>query len=233
MYRSHGTKSIVEAVQSLYPRAKVQRFDTDNTKSESFSEHYEAVSRGDVDILIGTQMLTKGLDLPKLGFVGVISADTSLSFPDYTAGEKTYQILSQVLGRIARGHRAGSAVIQTYQPTSPAILAAVNKDWSGFYESELAERQKFGFPPFWHLLKLTCTRKTSKGAQKAANDLAENLSNIAEIKVIGPSPSFYEKRDGSYSWQIIVKAKRRPELLKVIAHLPSNWKHDIDPTNLL
>jgi primosomal protein N' (replication factor Y) len=234
VFRNLGTKSIVEALVHFFPKAKIQRFDTDNLKGERFEEHFANVSSGKVDILVGTQLLAKGLDLPKLGFVGVVSADTSLSFPDYTAEERTYQMVSQVIGRIGRGHRSGKALIQTFHPGSPAIQSALGKDWSSFYMQELAERQQFGFPPFFYLLKLTAGRKTAAAAQKAAESFAGELqySGLA-IQIIGPSPSFYEKLGGKYHWQLIIKAKDRRQLINVIDLLPSGWTYDLDPSNLL
>lgn len=234
VFRSLGTKSIVESLTHFFPKAKIQRFDTDNLKGERFEEHFHNVSSGKVDILVGTQLLAKGLDLPKLGFVGVVSADTSLSFPDYTAEERTYQMVSQVIGRIGRGHRSGKALIQTFHPGSPAIQAALDKDWSSFYDQELAERQQFGFPPFFYLMKLTVRRKSAASAQKAATELSEVLQHSGlGIQIIGPSPSFYEKSQNEYHWQIIVKAKDRRQLIKVIGLLPANWTYDLDPSNLL
>jgi primosomal protein N' (replication factor Y) len=234
IYKSQGTKSVIEALERIFPSARMQRFDTDNLKSESFEQNYHEVAAGKVDILVGTQMLIKGLDLPRLSFVGVISADTALSFPDYTASERTFQLLTQVIGRIARGHRKGSAVIQTYQPDSPAVQAAITKNWDEFYAAEIKERETFMFPPFCYLLKLTCKRKTLNSARKAAEDLAASLrSQKLPVQVVGPSPSFYEKTAGEYHWQIVIKAKNRGSLVDIIKHLPSNWFYDLDPANLL
>ena len=234
IFRSLGTKSLIDALERLFPKARLQRFDTDNLKADRFEQHYTSVSEGKVDILVGTQMLVKGLDLPKLSFVGVVSADSSLSFPDYTATERTYQLLTQVIGRIARGHRKGAAVIQTYQPESPAIIAAITKDWPSFYQSEIKERQQFMFPPFCYLLKLTISRKTVNGAQKAASELVDSLRQLRlPVKIIGPSPSFYEKTAGEYRWQAVIKAKNRASLVDIIKELPANCSYDIDPSNLL
>ncbi len=234
IFRSLGTKSLMDAMGRQYPNARIQRFDTDNLKAERFEQHYLDVAQGKVDILVGTQLLVKGLDLPKLSFVGVVSADSSLSFPDYTATERTYQLLTQVLGRVGRGHRKGSAVIQTYQPDSPSIKSAITKDWDSFYQSEIKERTAFMFPPFCYLLKVTLARKTINGAQKAAEDLTTNLRQLKlPVQIIGPSPSFYEKTAGSYRWQIVIKAKNRASLVEVIKQLPANCSYDIDPSNLL
>lgn len=234
IFKSAGTKTLADAIAKLFPDAHVQRFDTDNLQHERFEEHFTDISRGKVDILIGTQLLAKGLDLPKLGFVGVVSADTSLSFPDFTSEERTYQLLHQVIGRVGRGHRRGKAVIQTYHPASPAIVAATTGDWKTFYDAELSERKTFGFPPFRQLLKITGVRKTQSGAQKAMEHLATQLRTAnPDLEIIGPNPGFYEKRGGNYQWQLVIKAGQRSELLGVIKQLPAGFSYDIDPSNLL
>lgn len=233
-FKSVGTKTIVSEVERLFPEAKVQRFDSDTKKSESLEQHYAAVQQGDVDILVGTQMLTKGLDLPKLAVVGVVIADTSLYFPDYTADERTFQVLRQVIGRVGRGHRKGHVVIQSYYPESPTIQAAIAKDYQQLYDVQLAERQLYRFPPYYFMLKVGIERATQPSARKAAQDLAEQiLQEGLLIEIIGPSPAFVEKSHDRYRWQIVVKAKQRGELIKVIALLPKTVSYDIDPTDLL
>ena len=234
IFRSIGTKSVAESLQKLFPKAKVQRFDTDSKKAERLESHYENVHSGKVDILVGTQLLAKGLDLPKLSLVGVVLADTSLYLPDYTSDERTYQLLTQVTGRIARGHRVGQAIIQTYNPGSQAIMSAAGKDWDKFYQKELEERQKFGFPPFVHLLKIKLARKSPEAAELAALKVKEHISTLGlAVQVIGPSPAFHEKSKGMYSWQLVIKSKNRAHLLKIIENLPAGWSYNIDPVNLL
>jgi primosomal protein N' (replication factor Y) len=233
VFKSVGTKAIAEEVDRLFPAAKVMRFDNDNKKSERIEQHYDSVKAGEVDIVVGTQTLAKGLDLPKLSTIGVIVADTSLFLPDFSAQERTYQLLHQVLGRVNRGHQDSHIVIQTYQPESDLLKAVLKKDWHYFYNKELDERKKFAFPPYFYLLKITCKRATSQSAQKAAEDFAKTLSDIHNIKVEGPAPSFHEKSQGKYIWQIIIKSKERRILLDVIKKLPNGWSYDIDPMNLL
>jgi len=234
VFKTIGTKAIAEEVASLFPHVRVERFDTDNKRDERIEQHYDAVKRGDIDIIVGTQTLAKGLDLPQLGLVGVVLADTTLYLPDYGAQERTYQLLAQVIGRIGRGHRESQAIIQTYAPDSPLLQAILNKDWRSFYEREIEERKAFVFPPFCYVLKLTCRRASPAAAKKAAIDFAQKLETLPlRTSIEGPAPSFHEKIMGKYQWQLIIKAKNRNELLKIIPQLPSGWSHDIDPMNLL
>jgi primosomal protein N' (replication factor Y) len=179
-------------------------------------------------------MVGKGLDLPKLSVVGIINADSSLIIPDYTAAERTYQQISQVVGRVGRGHRSGTVVVQTYDPQNTTLLAAVHRDWSGFYSAEMQERKLFKFPPFTYLLKLRCLRATSASAEKAATALAAELGkSFPGIAIEGPAPSFHPRERTKYSWQLLIKAPHRQMLVDIIQKLPSGWTYDIDPTNLL
>lgn len=234
IFKSIGTKAVAEEVQRIFPEARIQRFDTDNKKGERIEQHYDAVKRGDIDIIIGTQTLAKGLDLPNLSVVGVIIADSSLFVPDFSSQERTFQLLSQVIGRVGRGHRDGAVILQTYNPESPLLRSVITKDWQSFYAAECKERQKFMFPPFCYILKLWCRRATQNSAEKAAQVLAEKLRNSGyAIAVEGPAPSFHEKTHSGYEWQLIIKAKQRGKLLDVVRELPANWHYDIDPMNLL
>lgn len=233
-FKSIGTKSLVAELERLFPKARVQRFDSDNLKAERMEAVYQSVSDGSVDILVGTQVLTKGLDLPKLSVVGVVLADTSMYFPDYTAEERTFQMLTQVLGRVGRGHRAGTVIIQSYNPDNPTIQQAVAKDYRSFYEAQIKERQLFHFPPFYFVLKLRIGRKRQSSTEQAAHKFAQELlQQRLPIELSGPSPAFIEKINDVYYWQIIIKAKQRKVLLDIISQLPANWTYDIDPTNLL
>lgn len=234
IFKGAGTKAIADQITKLFPMAHVSRFDRDNKKSESLEQNYQDLLSGKIDIAIGTQIITKGLDLPKLSTVGIVMADSSLSFPDYSAEEKTYQILTQVIGRVARGHRAGRVIIQTYHPETTALQAAIKKDFDSFYNQQVAERQQFKFPPFVFLLKLSCRRSSAQKAKAACEDLATSISNLKlPILINGPSPAFHEKVNGKYVWQLILKAKNRTDLLTVIEKLPSNWLYDLDPSSLL
>lgn len=234
VFKTVGTKAIFDEVSRTFPEASIMRFDTDNKKAERMEQHYDKLKTGQVDILIGTQTLAKGLDLPGLSLVGIIAADTSLYFPDFSAQERTYQLLSQVMGRVGRGHRAGSVIVQTYNPDSTLLEAVIDKDWDRFYRQEVSERETFRFPPFCYLLKLTCRRTTAKSAAQASETLSQKLrSSGLRIVVEGPAPAFHEKSQNKYQWQIVVKSRNRGELVTIIRQLPSGWSYDIDPMNLL
>ncbi len=234
VYKSVGTKTLQAELERLFKGARVMRFDSDTHKDDSLETVFQEVYDGKVDILVGTQMLAKGLDLPSLEMLGVVVADTSLSFPDYTAEERTFQMLTQIFGRVGRGHRRARVVVQTYAPDSPIITAALKRDYESFYQSHIKERQAYHFPPFRYLLKLSCARATSPSAAKAANELFGKLARAGlPIEITGPSPSFVEKNNDKYRWQLVIRAKERGALLQVIKLLPANWTYDLDPSNLL
>lgn len=233
LYSSSGTKSLAKEVQTLFPAARVKRFDSDNLASEKLEQHFTSLVDGQVDIIVGTQLVTKGLDLPKLGLVGIINADTNLNIPDYTAEEQTYQLLTQVIGRVGRHQDTSRVFIQTYNPDNPLFKLVTSKDWSGFYTQQLKQRQAFGFPPFLYLLQLTIQRSSRSNAVEASKRLAESLSKTSGCNVRGPSPRLHEKVRGKYYWQIIVASTQRQRLLKVITDLPSGWQYNLDPTSLL
>lgn len=234
IYKSAGTKSVVAEAERLFPNARIARFDTDNTASESFERNYQAVKNGEVDIIIGTQMLAKGLDLPKLSTLGVILADSSLYMPDYTAEERTFQLINQVLGRVGRGHLAGRAIIQTYHPDHAIIKDAIDGNYQDFYKREVKARQQFMFPPFCFLMKVSFRRASIKSAEQAALMAKQIISDSRlEVTVEGPAPCFYEKMLGKYQWQLIIKAKKRSDLLNIVKILPKNCSYNIDPLDIL
>ena len=235
IFRGVGTKAIVDEAQGLFPESRIARFDTDNKVAERLERRYEQILSGEFDILVGTQMLAKGLDLPRLSTLGVIAADSSLALPDYTAAERTYQLINQVVGRVGRGHLKSSAIIQTFRPDSPLLKSALDNNWDSFYNMEIKQRNKYNLPPFSSILKLTCRRSTSYNAQKTASALKHKLDSMQlQIDIEGPAAAFREKVGDEYQWQLIIKAHSRSELLKVIDKLPtSGWTYDIDPVDLL
>lgn len=234
IYKSIGTKALADQVEKMFPDRVVGRFDSDNVAGEQLNEVYDKLLAGRIDILVGTQLLAKGLDLPRLGLVGIVSAESSLTLPDYTAEERTFQLLYQVMGRVGRGHSKGKVVVQTYEPDSLVIRTAVERDYKRFYEHSLQERRDFRFPPFSYLMKLSARRATVSGAQSASEKLKGELAAAAlPVEVIGPTPAFYGRRGKYYYYQLVVKSKDRDHLLALAKLVPADWQIDLDPADLL
>ena len=234
MYLSIGTKALTEMIIKLFPGARVRRFDSDNSAGERIHEAYQSILKNEVDILVGTQLLAKGLDLPSLGLVGIVDAETSLALPDYSSEERTFQLIYQIIGRVARGHGSGQVIIQSHEPNSIVIKAAVKRDYGLFYEQALAERRRFRFPPFSYLMQLTCRRATPRGVEQASQRLKESLvTEGLPVEIIGPAPSFYARRGRYHYWQIVVKSKSREHLLTLSDKVPADWSINLDPPDLL
>lgn len=234
LYKGIGTKAIYDELKKIFPMATIARLDRDNKKGERLSDLYEDIKTGKINILVGTQIITKGLDLPLLSTVGIINADTSMFFPDYTAEEITYQTLTQIIGRVTRGHRNGTVVIQTNNPDSSSIKSAIHNNYSEFYESQIAERQKYKFPPFYFILKISVKRRTLPTSIKVCEKIIDEITGNYRVIVEGPAPAFYEKINGKYIWQILIKSKQREELTKIIKDINVNGiSFNIDPMSLL
>jgi primosomal protein N' (replication factor Y) len=230
--KNPGVKAIEQELNNLFPNAKIARFDSDNNKKDSFHENYSQIRKGSADIIIGTQLITKGLDLPLLGVVGVLQADSSLLLPDYTSEERGFQQLTQVSGRVGRGHTDGKVIIQTYQPENYVFPYVKNQDWHGFYDLEIEKRKQNNYPPFSFAVKIWVTKISKEKAQSAANKF---MSSIAKnkVRILGPAPSFYEKSNGKYSWQIIILSSNRSNLTYIISKLPNDFYYDLDPVSFL
>ncbi|HUD03669.1 MAG TPA: primosomal protein N' [Patescibacteria group bacterium] len=233
VFKSIGTKTLVEHVQKLFPKARIMRFDADSTASEQYYRHINTLKSGAVDIIIGTQLISKGIDLTRLSVVGVVDADSGLNFPDFRAEEITFQQLYQVTGRTGRGHLTSKSFIQTRLPHHPVMQAIVNNSWQDFYTYEFNKRQQFIYPPFCYLAIFKIRKKTSHSAELASQKAYQILSSKNHLSLLGPSPGFYEKLGGLYGWQIIAKARKRSTLVNVAHNLDSEWVVDIDPTSLL
>lgn len=228
-----GTKKIEAEIVRLFPAAKILRIDRDSFIAKTMTQTYRDLYSGQIDIIIGTQMIAKGFDLPLLDTVGIVSADTMLYLPDYSASERTFQLLLQASGRAGRRNNPSKVFIQTFTPKHPVIVAAANNDYDAFYNNEIANRRLLGYPPFSYLLKLTCAKNSANLASKAAFSLVNQLVTNHQIEVLGPAPSFYEYRNRKYYWQIIIKSKNRDSLLTIAQKLPTGWTSDLDPVNLL
>lgn len=234
LYKSIGTKALITEVKRHFPGTRVERFDTDLKKEERLESRYHAIRNGEVDILVGTQLLGKGLDLPRLSTVGIIHAESPLALPDFTARETMYQQLHQIIGRVGRGHRDGTVVVQSFDPESKLLRAAIKKDYKTFTEEEIKHRHQFMYPPFCYLLKLTCTKADVNAAIETCSSIRDTISSLKlPVTVEGPSPAFKERVNSRYRWQLVVKAKQRKDLLHIIDNLPTGCSYDIDPVNLL
>lgn len=227
-----GSKALVEEVTSRFPNARIGRFDTDSKKEETFASRYQEIKQGKLDILIGTQQIAKGLDLPLLETVGVIDADLSLHFPDYSSDERTFQLLSQVAGRVGRGHGSGKILIQTLHPANPIIHLAVAEDWHTFRDGELQNRKQHRFPPYIYSVKVIFRDKSYNKALKRASTQRQRLST-KEIEVEGPLPSFVGKRGHHYYVQLHVKHRSRTKLLETIRAINDEVILDLDPLTFL
>lgn len=234
LYKSAGTKALADWLQKHFKSAKISRFDTDNTKAESLAQNHTALQQGDVDILVGTQMLVKGFDLPKLSVVGIVAADLSLHIPDVTAEERTYQLLAQAIGRVGRGHRSGNVYIQTYQPENTVIKQAIAKNYDAFYTTQIQQKTSFNFPPIYHIATLWVSKKSTSAALNDAQRVLSNLSKkCINCLFLGPVATFHPKKRGMATVQIVVKTKHRQTLSDIAKSLPNGWQYDLEPINLL
>lgn len=236
IHKGIGTKLIESELRKLFPKARIARFDSDNKTDETVNSLYEDLYKGLIDIAIGTQVVAKGLDLPKLRTVGVIQADSGLSLPDYAASERNFQLLSQVVGRVGRDEHASEAIIQTYQPTHPIVGYGLAQDYESFYSYILKEREKAYFPPFAYLLKLTTIYKSEAAAIRSAKSLAQTLRKDIhpDVHLLGPTPAFYERGRDSYRWQLILKSPKREYLVDALQFVPpTHWQSELDPASLL
>ena len=234
-----GTEKLAELVRARWPEARLVRWDRDTTSEEG---SHEALLAGFInresDILVGTQMIAKGLDLPFVTLVGVISADIALGLPDYNTGERVFQVLAQVAGRAGRGLLGGRVVIQTYNPAHYAILAAAEHDYDAFYVEEIRFRTQRALPPFRRIVRLLVSDPVNEHAERSANDMARVLKAavrdraLAATDVLGPTPAFFTRLDGRYRWHIVVHTPDPYRLLEGIA-IPKPWVVDIDPESTL
>ncbi len=234
MHKGFGTKLLETELKKLFPKARVQRFDADNKKGEGLEAMFTEVREGEVDILIGTQVVAKGLDLPKLATVGVVQADAGMALPDFSAEERTFQLLTQVIGRVGRGHlETAEVLIQTFRPEHPVLRFAAQGDYQEFYQYEIQRRQKAGFPPFRFVMKLEITMKTEAVVVRKVRELVRKLSSDPELKVSPPQPAFHERTARGFTWQLVVRARSRAKLTQICEGLDKNFKVSLDPPSLL
>ena len=238
-YFGIGTERVEATVREMFPQARVLRWDADTARLRGSHEAFlqEFIS-GRADVLVGTQMIAKGLDLPRVTLVGVVSADIALYLPDFRAAERTFQLLMQVAGRAGRSPLGGRVIIQTYHPELSLIQAAARHDYNLFYREELRNRRQANYPPFKRLARLIYVGSGAERAQHEAERMAQQVrlhvarTGTPGVEIIGPAPCFYERLGGDYRWHILIRADRPEEVLRPIT-LPIGWRVDIDPVDLL
>lgn len=230
-----------EELHRLFPQARIARFDADTETSQQLSQIYDQVHDGNYDIIVGTQMIAKGFDFPKLSTLGIAQADAGLSLPDYSSEERTFQLITQVIGRAKRGHQNSHIFIQSFQPNHPIISHAIQADFTGFYNYLIQKRRQSSLPPYSFLLKFSLSYKTERAAisnvQKLNKKIIQYIHQHAleQVSVTPPMPAFHEHTASGYTWQIIVKAKSRKDLLAIFDAIENNphLHYCFDPISLL
>lgn len=239
-----GTQKLEAEVRARFPDHTCLRMDTDTMQQRGAHEQALASFRdGRVRILLGTQMIAKGLDFPNVTLVGVINADTALNLPDFRASERTFQLVTQVAGRTGRGEQGGRVMVQTFAPDSPAILAAVRHDYTAFARTELPHRESAGYPPFASLVRIVVRGEIEKQARALAEEIGKRLRAKATdgIRVLGPAPAPMTKLRGQYRFQLQLHAKEGEALRKVVREATADlktpdelfWTVDVDPWDMM
>jgi primosomal protein N' (replication factor Y) len=236
-YLGGGTQRVEREVQIRFPHLRVARLDRDVVERKGEAARVvDGFSAGDFDVLVGTALVAKGLDVPQVTLVGVVSADVALNLPDQRAAERTYQLLAQAIGRAGRGARPGTAIVQTYVPDHPVIAALGDEDASEFYSAELASRRLFQAPPFGDVIKLTVALEDREAAQAKAADMAATLRDrardaSADVEVLGPLPAYIARRAGRWRFHVVLRGRRPIDVLGSDPGAP--WSVDVDPESLL
>ena len=240
-YFGLGTEKVESELHRLFPQARISRMDTDVTaKRGVHTKILNDFKKGKIDVLVGTQMVAKGLDFPRVSLVGVVSADTALNLPDFRSGERTFNLLTQVGGRAGRGETEGKVAIQTYIPEHYAIVASIRHDYRQFYRREIKSRKELGLPPFAHLVNLTLRSRNQKKVQEAACDLSTKLKKKIrrqDIQVLGPAPAAISRVRGNFRWNVLLKAEETPYLIRLLRRVLKDFKRykgiqlsvDVDP----
>ena len=248
--RGFGTEVVEREVQKAFPNANVKRFDADSTsRKNAHQQILDAFERQEIDILIGTQMVAKGLDFPNVTLVGVIVADTALNFPDFRASEQTFSLLTQVAGRSGRAEAAGEVIIQTYMPDHYCISSVQNHDYIGFYQQELDARRALQYPPFSHVATFLLRGEDEKEVENTAYAVNDHLQMLRddqypEVRILGPAPAPLSKIDGKYRWHFLLRCQNVEKISRLLQQLNEEppiplksslieYVIDIDPTNTL
>jgi primosomal protein N' (replication factor Y) len=234
-----GTQRVEEEVRHFFPEARLLRWDRDViTRRYAHGELLKNFRSHKADVLIGTQMIAKGLDLPKVTLAGIINADTGLNFPDFRSSERTFQLLCQVAGRAGRGVKAGKVIIQTYSPDNYIIETAARHDYLGFYYKEIDYRRRYNYPPFSQLVRLVFSHTNEELCRREAEKvyrliLDESVrEGITDFNIIGPVPAFALRARGRYRWQLFLRGPDSTRMLSWLT-LPRGWTIDVDPVGMV
>jgi primosomal protein N' (replication factor Y) len=224
-----GTERVEAVVRQLFPQARVIRMDRDTTrKKAAHGQMLDQMQEKQADILIGTQMITKGLDFPDLTLVGVILADTGLHLPDFRAGERTFQLLTQVAGRTGRGSQPGEVIVQTYNPEHPTIRYAASHDFEGFSKAELELRKGLSFPPYRRLARLLFVGNHENNVESTAGEILRLMKDLLSPseEILGPAAAPLVKLRGKFRWQAILKFKSTRRAHALILEVLDRYRRD-------
>lgn len=221
-YYGTGTQKVEEELQERFPSARILRMDVDTTRKKGAHEKIlKAFEEQEADILLGTQMIAKGLDYPNITLVGVLNADTALNLPDFRSSERTFQLLTQVSGRAGRGAKPGEVIVQTFNPEHHSIVLAQAQDYEAFYQQEMILRHQSGYPPFYFTVKITISHPAEQVVAKKSYQIAEQLKNSLspESRILGPTPSGIARIKNRYYYQIILKYKHEVHLHRMLREI--------------
>jgi len=214
--KGFGTEKVEDELALFFPNAIIERIDLDSTRSRSSYERIiSGFEQGKIDILVGTQMVSKGLDFDRVSLVGILNADNMLNFPDFRAFERSFQLITQVSGRAGRKEKQGLVIIQTSQPDHPVIKSVVDKNFISFWEWQLAERNRYHYPPFYRLIRISLKHKNKVVLEATAENLAKTLRHLLGENVLGPEPPIVSRVQGLYILEILVKIKREQPLQRI------------------
>jgi primosomal protein N' (replication factor Y) len=242
MYKGTGTEKVEEEIKKIMPEARLARMDSDTmSKRGAHDRVLRDFKQHKLDVIVGTQMIAKGLDFPKVTLVGVVSADANLNLPDFRSGERTFNLITQVAGRAGRGDLGGEVIVQTYTPEHYAVSMAAKHDYNGFYYREVQSRRELRFPPYVSLVKITLRSRKEENVEKAIGRLANNLrKKIKDIDMLGPAPSPMTKLRGYYRWNVLIKTEDRADMVKKLRSALKGFRKgsgvfmavDVDPMSM-
>jgi primosomal protein N' (replication factor Y) (superfamily II helicase) len=238
-YFGAGTQQVEQELFHAFPEVTTVRWDRDTAdKPEDHEAILAQFAGGNVDVMVGTQMIAKGLDVPLVTLVGVVSADPGLALPDFRANERAFQLLTQVAGRAGRGVLGGKVILQTYNPEHPSILMASQHDYEGFYKQEIEARRMLGYPPFRRLARILVQQANAAEAKRQIEEAAAQVKlqierkDLSDTSIIGPAPCFFSRIDKQYRWQLLIRSNEPIAALESL-QLRQGWYLEIDPVDIL